>query len=113
VVEQGYGIAPKRKRVLRFFIQWAVFSVIGVLLWLASLRLDSHFHPPLAVVVVWMPAYFLLGMVFRDLGPSTAARVLDAAAFTWDVMYYGIVLLVAWWVSISVLRRTTARSGSK
>jgi hypothetical protein len=78
-----------------FFIQWAIFSVIGTVAFLAYVRLDGHFHfhPPLAFAVALMPAYFLLGMVFIDIGPGPGTTVVGAVAFFGDAMYYGLVLL--------------------
>jgi len=100
---------------MRFFIQWAIFSVIGTLGFLALLRLDKHFHfhPPFAFAVALMPAYFLLGMVFIDMGPGTASNVIGAVAFVWDAMYYGFVLLIAWRALIRLARRRSFGSTSR
>jgi hypothetical protein len=84
-----------------------VFSVIGTLGFLALLRIAAQWRPPLAVAVALMPAYFFLGMFFIDMGPTTAAKVIGAVAFSLDAIYYGLVLLIVWRVFISILRRTT------
>jgi hypothetical protein len=106
-IEQSYAV--ERQRVTRFFIQWVVFSVIGTLAFLALLRIAAQWRPPLAVAVALMPAYFFLGMFFMDIGgPTTAAKIVGAVAFSLDALYYGLVLLIVWRVLMSILRRTTS-----
>lgn len=108
-IDQSYAVAGEKYQKSKFFIQWAVFSLIGTLIFFAFRfgLIRFNLRPPLAVIVALMPAYFALGAIVMDIPPSRAANVLEGVAIIGDAMYYGLVLLIIWRGLMALLRRTS------
>jgi len=75
----------------RFFIQYAICCLIGIALFITLRGVLIHFdiRQPLSVVVVLMPAYFVLGIIFFEVGGGTIGKFLEGTAYLLHALYYG------------------------
>jgi hypothetical protein len=107
-------MVEKRRLLLRFFLQWAIFSIIGMLAvpGLGLLVQHLNFNIPDMVIFALIPAYVLFPYGDYIGEPTTTAKILTVAVVVLDALYYGLVLLIVWRVLCFLLKRTGSRPKS-